>query len=330
MADEELDRIAAGYRAFADEAAAESPLYGQLAAGVAENGEILRFVAGLPVGKRQPNLLFAAVQYLHGAPADVHDLHRWVADDGDRLRTTMLSRATQTNEPARCTALLPLLGLLDGPLALIEVGASAGLCLYPDRYSYTYDGRPVGARAAVHLACSTSGDGPVPRALPDIAARIGIDLNPLDPADPDDRAWLRALIWPGPHAADRLARLEAAAGLAGREPARMLQGDLVERLPDALALVPDGATPVVLHTAVLPYLPSALRAAFVDQVRGLPVRWIAQEAAGMVPGTGERHAGGWGPFFVLSLDGRPLAHTAPHGGRIDWLPDAAALAASPG
>jgi hypothetical protein len=50
------------------------------------------------------------------------------------------------------------------------------------------------------------------------------------------------------------------------------------------------------------------------------VRWIAQEGAGMVPGTGERYPGGWGPYFVLSLDGRPLAHTAPHGGRIDWLP----------
>ena len=42
----------------------------------------------------------------------------------------------------------------------------------------------------------------------------------------------------------------------------------------------------------------------------------------MVPGTGEPYPGGWGPYFVLSLDGRPLAHTAPHGGRLDWLPGA--------
>jgi hypothetical protein len=118
-----------------------------------------------------------------------------------------------------------------------------------------------------------------------------------------------------------LQRLDAAAAVAAQDPPTLLAGDLVERLPEALALVPDGATPVVLHTAVLPYLASDHRTAFVEQVRSLPVRWIAQEGAGMVPGTGEPFPGGWGPYFVLSLDGRPLAHTAPHGGRVDWLPE---------
>jgi hypothetical protein len=85
--------------------------------------------------------------------------------------------------------------------------------------------------------------------------------------------------------------------------------------------VPPGSTPVVFHTAVLPYVPSDRRAAFLQQVASLPVRWIAQEARGVVPGTGETSSGGWGTDFVLSLDGRPLALTAPHGGRIDWLPE---------
>jgi hypothetical protein len=319
--DEELTRIARGYRTFVEEAVGSSPLYGRLAADVADDRDVLRFLAELPVGKRQPNLLFAAVQYLHGAPEDGRELHRLVVGDGERLRMTMTARATQTNEPARCAALLPPLAQLDGPLALIEVGASAGLCLYPDRYSYEYDGRPVGARSPVHLRCTTTGDLPLPARLPDVAARIGIDLNPLDAADPDDRAWLRALVWPGPNAADRLRRLDAAAEIAGREPPRMLTGDLLDRLPDALALVPPGSTPVVFHTAVLPYVPSDRRAAFLQQVASLPVRWIAQEARGVVPGTGETSSSGWGTDFVLSLDGRPLALTAPHGGRIDWLPE---------
>ena len=142
---------------------------------------------------------------------------------------------------------------------------------------------------------------------------------PLDPVDPDDRAWLRALIWPGPDATARLQRLDAAAGIAGTEPARMLAGDLVDRLPDALDLVPAGCTVVVFHTAVLPYLPRERRAAFLDLVKALPVRWIAQEAPGVVPGAGPEPPGGWGTEFVLSLDGRPLARTAPHGGRIDWF-----------
>jgi hypothetical protein len=320
MTDDELERIAAGYRTFVEEAARSSPLYADLAAAVAGDRGVLRFLAALPAGKRQPNLLLAALQYLYGAaPQDGDELRRRVVDDTGRLRATMSERATQTNEPARCTGLLPALGLLDGPLALVEVGASAGLCLYPDRYGYEYDGVPVGPPSAVHLRCTTTGAVPLPARIPEVASRIGIDLDPLDPSVPDDRAWLRALIWPGPEAAARLERLDAAAAIAAAEPARMLAGDLVDRLPDALGLVPDGCTVVVFHTAVLPYLPRERRAVFLDLVSGLPVRWIAQEAPGVVPGTGPEPPGGWGTEFVLSLDGRPLARTAPHGGRIDWL-----------
>lgn len=314
-----LVRTAQRYRAFVDEAAEESPTYSTLAAAVAQDRDILRFLVGLPEAKRQPNLLLAAVRFLGGVPADGAELHDRVLAGADLLRDTMLARATQTNEPAGCAALLPALAVLDGPLALVEVGASAGLCLYPDRYSYEFDGQPVGPRQPVHLRCSTSGGVPVPSRLPEVVARIGIDLNPLDVTDSDDLAWLRALVWPGPAEAGRLQRLDTAAAVAVQEPPTMLAGDLVERLPDALDLVPDGATPVVLHTAVLPYVPEPHRSTFVERVRSLPVRWIAQESAGMVPGTGRTHAGGWSPSFVLSLDGRPLAHTAPHGGRVEWL-----------
>lgn len=325
----DVDRIARGYREFAGvEAAEASPLYAEFACAVADDEETLRLLAALPPGKRQPNLLFAAVRFLHGVPTDAAAFRTTLADDWTRVRNTMLARATQTNEPARCTALLPVLDRLPGPLALVEVGASAGLCLYPDRYAYCYDGRPVvGGPSAVQLRCTTTGAGPTARALPDVVARIGIDLNPLDVTDPETSAWLEALIWPGPAAADRLARLRAAASIAAAEPARMLTGDLVDRLPDALELVPTGATAVVLHTAVLPYVPSRRRAAFAELVRGLPVRWIAQEAPEAVPGVREALPRDVDPAgsFVLALDGRPLACTAPHGGRIDWLPAAAGL-----
>jgi hypothetical protein len=319
---EELDRLARGYRSFAEvEAAPVSPRYAELAVAVAGDPGILGFLAALPRGKRQPNLLFAALQFLHGRAPAVEELPGWVLDDAERVRGTMLARATQTNEAARCGALLPLLALLPQPLALIEVGASAGLCLYPDRYSYDYDGRPVGPPSPVHVHVATSGVVPVPDQLPEVSARIGVDLNPLDPADPDVRAWLRALVWPGPPAADRLARLDAAADVARRDPPRMLRGDLVDRLPDALDLVPEGSTAVVFHTAVLPYVPSERRDAFVGLVRDLGVRWIAQEGPGALPGVGARlpdpdEARG---RLVLSLDGRPVAWTAPHGGRIDWF-----------
>jgi hypothetical protein len=324
--DEELTDLADHYRWFAAvEAAALSPLYAELAAAVAEDADVLAFLHQLPQPKRQANLLLGALTFLHGGPpADAAVLHDRVVGDADRLRTTMLTRATQTNEAARCTALLPLLAALPGPLALVEAGASAGLCLHPDRYGYDYDGVRVGPPSAVQLRCTTTGRGPVPRGLPQVVRRIGIDLDPLDPADPADVAWLQALIWPGMD--ERRDRLAAAAALAAREPAEMVRGDLLQRLPEVVAGVPASCTVVVFHTAVLAYLPAAARDRFVELVAGLPVRWISQEGAGVLPTVRDRlpePPAADEARFVLALDGEPLAYTAPHGGRIDWLPAAA-------
>ncbi|GAA4729178.1 hypothetical protein GCM10023328_04620 [Modestobacter marinus] len=328
--DEELTDLADHYRWFAEvEAAPVSPRYAELAAAVAEDAEVLAFLGTLPTPKRQANLLLGALQYLHGGPpADGAQLHERVTGDADRLRATMLARATQTNEAARCAALLPVLAGLPGPLALIEVGASAGLCLYPDRYGYEYsDGVRVGpASSPVQLRCTVSGRGPVPASVPQVVRRAGIDLNPLDPADPDDVAWLQALIWPGMD--ERRDRLAAAAAIAAREPAEIRRGDLVEELPGLAAAMPTEATVVVFHTAVLAYLPATGKEAFTELVAGLPVRWVSQEGVGVLPAVRDRLPEPPDPAetrFLLALDGEPLAYTAAHGGRIDWLPAAAAL-----
>jgi hypothetical protein len=308
------DAIAREYASFAEvQAAPVSPRYADLTRAIARDADVLAFLAELPAPKRQPNLLLGALRYLHGVAADPAELHAWVTGDRERLRATMLARSTQTNEAARCAAFLPLLP--DGPLTLVEVGSSAGLCLYPDRYAYDYDGRRVGGPSTVELRCTTT--GPVPGDLPTVVARIGIDLNPLDPADADDRAWLRALVWPGPQSEERLRRLDAACEIAARERATMLRGDLLDLLPGAVASAPGGSTVVVLHTAVLMYLDARAREAFVELVGSLPVRWIAQESRGVVPG--QRVVPGTDGRFVLALDGRPVALTAPHGGRVDWL-----------
>jgi hypothetical protein len=252
MADTDRSRITRDYRTFAEAAAGgSSPLYATLSVAAAEDDLVLDLLESLPADRRQPMLLLGAIAFLSGVPAGPDELRARIRDDGDRIRETMLARFTQTNEPGRCTALLTALGDIEGPVGLVEVGSSAGLCLYPDRYSYEFDGRPVGRRSTVHLTCTTTGPVPVPERLPEVVARVGIDRNPLDPADPDDRAWLRALIWPGPNAAPRLERLDAAAEIAAREPATVLTGDLVDLLPAALERLPADCTPVVFHTAVL-------------------------------------------------------------------------------
>ena len=186
MGNDDRSRIATEFRGFAGAAAAaNSPLYAELSVAVADDDRVLDFLLDLPRPKQQPMLLFGAIAFLGGPPKGPDQLSARIRDDGERIRETMLARFTQTNEPARCAALVTALGDIAGPVGLVEVGSSAGLCLYPDRYSYEFDGRPVGPRSAVHLATSTSGPVPVPDRLPEVAARVGIDLNPLDPADPD-------------------------------------------------------------------------------------------------------------------------------------------------
>src|ERR1700726_4250690 len=136
-AQRELERISARYLRFAvDEARGESKLYERLALAVAASRGLFSFLAGLPSEKRQPNLFLAAVRHLCGIPESAHRLVEIVRREDRRIRALMLARTTQTNEPGRCSALLPVLAQLPQPLALLEVGASAGLCLIPDRYGY--------------------------------------------------------------------------------------------------------------------------------------------------------------------------------------------------
>src|SRR5262249_29701438 len=129
------EQIAAQYRRFAEiEARGRSPLYKALALGVAEDAFALEFLAGLPEAKRQPNLLLAAVRHVAGTARDWPAFRALLVERGAEVCTTMLARRTQTNEPGRCAALLPILARLPQPLALLEFGASAGHCLLPDRY----------------------------------------------------------------------------------------------------------------------------------------------------------------------------------------------------
>ena len=190
----------------------------------------------------------------------------------------MLSRSTQTNEPGRCATLLPVFARLPQPLALIEVGASAGLCLLPDRYAYSYEGhyvRPQDARAdAPVFPCRASPNTPLPHAVPRIVWRVGLDLNPLDVADVEQMRWLETLVWP--EQTGRAERLRAAVQIARADPPRLLRGDLRDGVAGLARQAPKHATLVVFHTAVLAYL-SSDRARRVCEVRVFIVRLLGRE-----------------------------------------------------
>src|SRR5690606_27984331 len=127
------------YRAFAEvEARGLSDCYEGWALGVADDAATVALIDELPPAKRQPNLVFSAARLLGAPVSGFADFRGWLVANWREVARVCLSRSTQTNEPGRCATLLPALAAVPGPLALIEVGASAGLCLYPNQYSYRY------------------------------------------------------------------------------------------------------------------------------------------------------------------------------------------------
>jgi hypothetical protein len=316
------------YRAFADvEARGMSDCYETWAHGVAGDTATIDLINRLPSAKRQPNLVFSAARFVGAEVSDYPAFAGWLAKHWAEVEEVSLTHATQTNEAGRCATLLPALAGIPGPLALIEVGASAGLCLHPDRYSYRYslaDGsvrmlHPANGQSPVLLDCAACGPVPFPGELPEVVWRAGVDLNPLDVNDPGDVAWLEALIWPEHE--DRRARLRAALEVARSEPVEIVRGDLNAEIESLVARAPAGASVVVFHTVVLAYLDEADRRRFTETMGRLPVRWLANEGQTVVPGVMERLAvrPDDSTNFVLALDGEPLAFTQPHGRTLHWL-----------
>lgn len=311
------------YRRFARrEAHGVSDIYENWAECVAEDEVVLDLLDTLTPAKLQPNLVFAAAR-LHGAAGSYDSFRSTLREDWDAVRHTIMSRSTQTNEAARCGVLLPFLAEFPGPLALIEVGASAGLCLLPDRYSYRYDDGawldPDDGPSEVVIPCRLGPEVTSPHRMPDIAWRAGIDLDPLDITDPAAHAWLETLVWP--EHSERRERLRSALAVARRDPPRILRGDLLDTLPALVEHAPSDATLVVFHSAVLAYLAPQARSGFVSMVRELPGHWVSNESPGITEVTKNPV-----PLpqddgrFLLAVDGVPRALTDPHGGSVDVVP----------
>jgi hypothetical protein len=296
-----------------------SLVYETLSVGVASDGGLLGLLMSTPRQQRRPSLLFAAVNLLltsypaaglaayypvHGGqrPVDgqlVPAFAAFCGEHGDELRQLLRDSSTQTNEIRRCVALR--LGLdhvrerWGEPLALVEVGASAGLNLLVDRYRYRVGGQEQEASPAtdspVLVSCQLVGQAPAGRILgpvPRISSRLGIDSRPVNLAAPGARAWLEAFIWP--EQADDLATLRGAVELAAATAAvTVVHGDATADTARLLGQLP-GREPVVVFTAsLLSYLDAAGRTAFAGQLEEAaghrPVAWVFAEAPGLVATT---------------------------------------------
>lgn len=315
--------VAQRFAEFAGTAGRRAPLYARLSEDIAERPDLAGLLLHAPSPQRLPVLLFAVVHQLVLEHPD-SELAQWYPNivehhrspDDDRLIATfqqfvdehveaivagLATRSTQTNEIGRCGLLLPAFGLLEdevGPLGHLDVGTSAGLTLLTDRYSYRYRPRddvavavPSGTGAKeqrqppVAIDVETTGAVPIPQRMPQIAARLGIDRDPIDIGDPTEARWLEACVWPDQ--ADRFHRLVAAIELARRSLPEVVAGDAVDALADGIESVGAVAHPVVTNTWVLNYLSPDARRAYLAELERIgaarELSWIYAEAPALIP-----------------------------------------------
>jgi hypothetical protein len=313
--------LAQAYRRFAEvDAAGTSPLYERVAVALSESDEAMRAIEAAPARKRQPAVILAALHDLALAGRAPALAAAYAAADGDAaadaaietlLRMTdsvaaiAARRPTRANETGRCAVLYPAIAEAArragaDAVGLIDVGCSAGLNLNVDRVGIRYsNGQSLGDPSSpVQMSSSIAGDRPIPaRPIPEVVARVGVDLDPVDVTDADEARWLRACIWPDQP--DQGKRLEAEIALAATAPPLLLRGDAVEVLPDAFARVPAGALPVVTTTWALSHFPLESRLRFLrrldEAATGRAVAWVSAEGVAVAPAVptfGDRHASG--------------------------------------
>lgn len=265
----------------ANEAAGYERLYEVICLGIADDAEIHDILTVTLPGQPYPNMIFAAVQslLLQGAEGEIRNYYASVVDDvlppdeafphfrtfllenRERVQEILSTRRVQTNEVGRCAYLYPLFSEIaqraGRPLALVEIGTSAGLNLNWDLYRYRYgENLSVGPHdSPVVVESEFRGDPPsyLPDLPPAIASKIGVDLNPLDVTRDDDAFWLRSLVWPGHK--HRVERLAAAIEVARRHPPVVVEGNGVDMVPELIAALPADVLPVLFHTHALYQFP---------------------------------------------------------------------------
>jgi hypothetical protein len=300
------DDIADAFEWYADWASDISPLYERLARGVVDEPALLEMAQDTQEGQPPPNLLLGAVHALLLDGVD-HPLREYYPtcveeplepDDGvfERFRAFCLAheqpirdivstRRVQTNEVGRSAVLYPSFAHVaqqtrTDSLALVEVGASAGLNLYWDRFHYVYDDEeygdpdsPVEIRSEIHGETQP----PLPELPPRVTERIGVDLNPLSVTDDADAHWLQALVIPDQQ--ERHERLAATIDVVREDPPKLVAGDVLDVLPDVLADVPDEPACCVFSTLTLYQFEdediATLREHLREASHERPIHWLS-------------------------------------------------------
>ena len=320
------------YAAYAERIAPVSPSYAAWARSV--DGDLVALLDAVPEQQRQPELVFAVARRLGADPSDPGSLRALGREARPAFTAALATATVQANDPRRLGPVVPLFAALaaadERPLGLVDAGAAAGLCSIPDRV--TLDHRtPAGvvrvhtavADPSVHLTVEASGTVPEPTTTPiRIGARVALDPNPIDLAEPG--AFDRLVEAVPPEATDRTALMREAARATLAAPPVRIRGTLPGDLDRALDVLPDGVRPVVLTTGTLVYVPGPDRQRVVDRLRERGVHWVALERTGILRGVAATVLDDVDPadpdaFATVSLDGVALAVCDPFGVRVRWF-----------
>jgi hypothetical protein len=350
VTDDQLADLAALWLSFADrEAGPYSPLYASIARGVANDPSMLDLVRQAPPHAHYPigflaaahDLILAGVEhpladvYAGTSAADPVPLFRDLClGEKERILRVLEHRHVQTNECGRSALIALALAMVADrfgpPDALVDAGASAGLNLCYDRYHLDYG--PLGAlgdsTSSVTVACEVRPPRVLP-ALPDIPLRVGIDRQPLDVTDPDDRRWLLACVWPD---TGRLDRTRAALALAAGDPPDVRRGDMANDVASIVRSLDGDGLVCVLTSWAFAYLPLPAREQFIAQLHEAatdqPVVWICLEGPGVIPDLDvppaqtsfdiEPSVMAVAGFGDASTTPRATALVHPHGSIIEW------------
>ncbi len=333
------DALSRRFRHFAAfECRGYTSFYDHLSVAISNDRELLELASHAKQGQPIPNLFLAAAHRLVIADSS-HDVARhylsvsdgptpdadpfpafkaFCLDHREQMLELLGSKRVQTNEVGRCAYLLSAFGLIARhsgmPLALVDVGASAGLNLLFDRYHYNYsNGLEYGSTdSKVQLTAEVRGDffPDLANGIPAVASRTGIDLTPVDLSDFETLMWMRSLVWPD-HP-ERMARLNGAASIALADPPELVEGNALDLAPGILDTIPHAAAPCVLACHVLNQLTGEDRKRFwaiIEKASHAKAVYSVTAEAGQIA-VNACYGGVWRAIGAAAAD--------PHGWWVEW------------